>query len=140
MMINLVISQYTARGLNTVLRKQYGMYKHGRSRKVYIDRKNNVVYKLPITSSNHKHNIQEYHNFLAYQNKESSIPVASCELYYTSDHVPVIVMEYVTDIYRQDKTYANLPAWAKNGTLDSYQVGYNQRGDIVAYDHTIGAD
>lgn len=133
-MINLIISQYTARGLNTVLRKQFGMYKHGRSRKVYIDKKNNLVYKLPITSNNNRYNIEERMNYLAYLHDNTKIPVATCELFYTSDNVPVLIMEYVTDYIKVHKTYTDLPAWAR--FIDTYQVGYTSDGRLVAYDYT----
>lgn len=139
-MINLVISQYTARGLNTILRQQFGMYKHGRSRKVYIDRKSNVVYKLPITSNHNGYNIQEYNNFLAYKKGIKDIPVADCMLHYTSDNVPIVVMEYVTDYIKIHKTWKGIPLWARLGAVDTYQIGYTVDGRLVAYDHTHGID
>lgn len=44
----------------------------------------------------------------------------------------VLVMEFVTCYSDLDITYEQLPKWAKE--VDCSQVGYNSRGELVAYD------
>jgi hypothetical protein len=132
------ISSYTMRSLNSLLRKQCGNPKNGRSRKVYIDKTNRIVYKLPVISSANHFNAQEYKNYLAYYCGESIVKVAEWAIFYTSDGVAILVMELVRDYYNTYKTLKGLPEWALHGNVDDYQVGINDQNDIVAYDHTRG--
>jgi len=135
-MIN--IADYTMKELNSILSRSFGKFKNGRSRKVYIDKINRIVYKLPIISSAKHFNTQEYKNYLAYVNGTFDVHVAACELFYTKDNIPIIVMEFVADYYATCKTLKGLPEWAKNGRVDDHQIGFNDRGDIVCYDCTTG--
>lgn len=134
MLTQINITEYTARDLSKLLRMLYKSPKNGSSRKAYINKADRIVYKLPITSASNKQNEQEYANYIAYLNGESDVKIADCELYYTSDHVPVIVMLYV-DVIKRINTY-DLPEWARNGNIDTYQVGYDESGNIVSFDHT----
>lgn len=133
-MIN--ISDYTVRELTRLLRQQFGKYKNGRSRKAYLDTESGIVYKLPVMSGYNRFNEQELKNYHEYRAGTSSIPLAHCELFYTKDKVAVLVMDLVTLWNGQ---VSELPMWAKNGNVDSYQVGYDKTGTLVAFDHTTGA-
>ncbi len=53
--------------------------------------------------------------------------LAKCKLIYVGG-IPVLVMEFVKQI-----PYKEMPDWAD--FIDCGQVGYNRRGNIVAYDY-----
>ncbi len=132
---DLIVSS-KARNLSGALRKIYGSPKTGKSRKTFIDKTNRVVIKLPMLDGYNRFNEQEYRNYIAYRKGELNTPIADCDLIYTSDNVAVIIMAIVkplTAIY----TY-QLPDHFRGGTVDTYQIGYMDDGQLVSFDNTTG--
>lgn len=63
----------------------------------------------------------------AFENPDISYPLAECFLI---DDV-ILVMEFCS--YVHEDAYDLLPKWVRK--VDSCQVGYNARGDLVCYDY-----
>lgn len=128
-MIN--FSEYTYRELISHLLTILGKSKNGSTRRVWLDTENSVVIKLPIITEFSYLNEQEHENYFHYISGASNIPVAECNLEYTKDKIAVIVMELVREAIYE----INLPDWCKSSLVDSRQVGYNKRGELVCFDH-----
>lgn len=96
----------------------------GRHRSVY--RRGNYVIKIPMNSDGLGSNEREHRTY-----RSSSdgwlfgIRYARCRIHISG----LLIMEYVEPI-RYNKS---LPKWVN--VVDSQQVGYNRRGQLVCYDY-----
>ena len=105
--------------------KKYGPpFPTGRHRAVFSNGRN--VFKYPINDYGFHDNAWEYRK---YSNRtDKSFPMARCRIIDIKE-IPILVMEFVEQVpYGKD-----MPSWAD--FIDSQQVGWNKKGDIVAYDY-----
>lgn len=142
MNIRAIIETNTYSKAMSILKKNFKSFR-GSTRITFID--GDKVYKFPLIKEYSKINRQEYKNYLAYTRGESIIPVCDCEMIYTTDKTPIVIMERVQDFRNLNLTTRDLPEWVRtkneNGAhiVDSYQVGMCKDGVIRAYDHSYGA-
>lgn len=99
-------------------------------------RRNHYVFKIPINEAGVHSNLQERHRWQRYGTTKGYVPYASCRLVAGV----FLVMEYA--LYpgpnSDDAGYvatAQLPEWAMS--VDCYQLGYNRKGVLVAYDYGV---
>lgn len=108
----------------------YGTPVLGRTRAVFYDKETNQVIKIPIQFDGERANYLEALTSEKYERGIPDIlPVAKCEMV-ESQGVEILRMERVKVI--EDTNSEQLPSWV--GYVDGQQVGYDQRGRIVAYD------
>ena len=105
----------------------------GLGREVFDSRSKYNVWKLPYARSFHdgdEENFREYNSFISglYQ-YEGRNYLARCRLINTSDNRNVLVMEKVEYAEYQN----NMPFWVN--FVDCQQVGFNFKGQLVAYDY-----
>lgn len=104
--------------------KKYGTPFPGRHRVAFSNGR--CVFKFPINDYGYHDNAWEYHKFR--NRTEKSLPMARCRIIDIKE-IPVLVMEFVTQVpYGKD-----MPSWAD--FIDCQQVGWNKKGEIVAYDY-----
>lgn len=99
-----------------------------------------VIVKLPmhVESSGYYGilpNVQEYIKWLEFKFGYSEIPVAPCELVFTADNIPVIVMARVNTNYARNCPKGS-PSWTEE--LFDGQVGTLPNGMWVCYDAGSG--
>lgn len=143
MNIRAIIETNTYSKAMSILKKNFKSFR-GSTRITFID--GDKVYKFPFIREYSKINRQEYKNYIAYISGASIIPVCECEMIYTADKTPIIVMERVQDCTKELKMSTNsLPDWTRATDekgyryIDTYQVGMCKDGVIRAYDHSYGA-
>lgn len=108
----------------------YGTPVLGRTRAVFYDKETNQVIKIPIQFDGERANYLEAVTSEKYERGvPDMLPVAKCEMV-ESQGVEILRMERVEVI--EDTNSEQLPLWV--GYVDGQQVGYDQRGRIVAYD------
>lgn len=107
----------------------------GASRAVYELNKECVL-KVP-NRRDYMANILEYSIWLDFKFGYSKIPIAPCELVYTADNVPCIVMARVT-IKAEHCVNYTFPKWAQD--LADGQVGKLESGSLVCYDAGYGTE
>lgn len=109
--------------------KRYGQPMVGRTRAVF-DRGDGYVIKVPMNGEGYAANNTEV---IHASMDDPWIPVAECwheeDYSITPKGVPTLVMEKVEHC-RLD--YKELPDWVMS--VDGGQVGYNKKGELVAYD------
>jgi hypothetical protein len=109
------------------LADKYGNPSVGRTRAVFDMGDGNVI-KVPLNQEGAAASRNEYHS---YNMDDPFIPVAKCDFYEEYERVPLLIMEKVDtnvpDRYGKDK-----PDWVSY--VDGAQVGYNSKGELVAYD------
>lgn len=109
--------------------KKYGKPWVGRTRAVF-DRGDGYVIKVPINGEGYFSNSREVNG---YQMEDPYIPVAECwhqdDYSITPKGVPTLIMEKVEHCKLD---YRDMPDWV--GSVDCAQVGYNKKGELVAYD------
>lgn len=109
--------------------KKYGKPWVGRTRAVF-DRGDGYVIKVPMNGEGYAANNAEVINASM---EDPYIPVAECwhqeDYSITPKGVPTLIMEKVEHC-RAD--YRNMPDWVMS--VDGGQVGYNKKGELVAYD------
>jgi hypothetical protein len=112
-------------------RRKYGEPDVGRTRAVF-DRGDGYVVKVPINGEGFAANSREV---ITSEAEDPYTPVADCyhDTVYdvSSDGVSVLVMEKLT-FDGVPKSYKDLPDWV--GAVDCGQVGYNKKGELVAFD------
>lgn len=108
--------------LRTRLTDQYGPALCGRSRAVFIDLADDVVYKVPRNPDGVIDNSYEA------RHTDPGIPLAECEIVQIDD-LPVLKMEHVNPYHGP---MDELPEWTN--WVDGGQVGYTKDGRLVAYD------
>ena len=112
-------------------RRKYGEPEVGRTRAVF-DRGDGYVVKVPINGESFAANSREARTSEA---DNPYTPVAEC--YHDTvydvdpDGVSVLVMEKL-NFEGVPRSYRDLPDWV--GSVDCGQVGYNRKGELVAYD------
>lgn len=129
MSIRNIIESNTYRKSMSILKREYKSSR-GSTRITFLD--TDQVYKFPLIVEYSRINRQEYQNYLDYHNGLSDVPVADCEIIYTADKVPVIMMERVNTTVTMPRR--SMPAWANN--VDSCQIGLCKDGLLRAYDYT----
>jgi hypothetical protein len=112
-------------------RKKYGEPSVGRTRAVF-DRGDGYVVKVPINGEGFAANSREV---ITSEAEDPYTPVADCyhDTVYdvSSEGVSVLVMEKLT-FDGVPKSYKDLPDWVMS--VDGGQVGYNKKGELVAFD------
>jgi hypothetical protein len=112
-------------------RKKYGEPEVGRTRAVF-DRGDGYVVKVPINGEGFSANDREVRTSEA---EDPYTPVADCyhdTVYDASPKgVSILVMEKLT-FEGVPRSYKDLPDWV--GAVDCAQVGYNKKGELVAFD------
>lgn len=112
-------------------RKKYGEPEVGRTRAVF-DRGDGYVIKVPINGEGFIANDREVKTA---ETENPYTPVAHCyhdTLYdVSSEGVSVLVMEKLS-FEGVPRSYKDLPDWV--GAVDCAQVGYNKKGELVAFD------
>lgn len=112
-------------------RKKYGEPMVGRTRAVF-DRGDGYVVKVPINGEGFAANSREV---LTSEVEDPYTPVADCyhDTVYdaSSEGVSVLVMEKLS-FEGVPNSYSNLPDWVMS--VDGGQVGYNKKGELVAFD------
>ncbi len=102
-------------------------------REVFDSRSKRNVWKLPYSGSFHdgdEENFREYNSFISgFYQYEGRNYLAKCRLIHTSDNRNVLVMEKVEYAEYQ----SNMPFWVD--FIDCQQVGFNFKGQLVAYDY-----
>lgn len=106
---------------------QYGTPLVARTRVVFLDKDNNQVIKIPLTSEGEMSNYREAK--YSSSTEETYIKVASCSMVKDGE-VEVLHMEHV--VIEPNPYGENMPDWVKS--VDCGQVGYNSKGELVAYD------
>ena len=103
----------------------YGEPECGRTRAVF-DMGNGYVAKVPLDYDGMSASRNELSSFTT---EDAFIPVAEC---YFSDKFeePILIMEKVNT--KHGIKYSELPDWV--GYVDCGQVGYDRKGNLVAYD------
>lgn len=109
--------------------QKYGKPWVGRTRAVF-DRGDGYVIKVPMNGEGYASNGREVN---CYQMEDPYTPVAECwhqdDYSITPKGVPTLIMEKVEHC-RAD--YRDMPDWVMS--VDGGQVGYNKKGELVAYD------
>jgi hypothetical protein len=112
-------------------RKKYGEPEVGRTRAVF-DRGDGYVVKVPLNGEGFAANSREV---LTSEAGDPYTPVAECyhDVVYdvTSEGVSVLVMEKLS-FEGVPRGYNDLPDWVMS--VDGGQVGYNKKGELVAFD------
>lgn len=120
----------TLRQIN-LYRRKYGEPEVGRTRAVF-DRGDGYVIKVPINGEGFAANSREV---TTSEVEDPYTPVADCrhDTVYdaSSAGVSVLVMEKLS-FEGVPRGYNNLPDWVM--CVDGGQVGYNRKGELVAYD------
>lgn len=112
--LTLKYGQYFSSGLDRIVFKtKNGVCKLARNDKDYVNIKEESIYQM---TRNNKNN--------------DSPRVAKCRTIYIKGHV-LLMMEWVTPWYEVDENIS-LPDWC--GYVDGQQVGFNKKGELVAYD------
>ncbi len=119
----------------------YGEPLVGRTRMVFIDRHQNVVYKLPFNYDGIAANEQEA---AAFQRQEAGepgyIPIAPCQICFDDDialvaerssnsGIPILRTTYLRPV---NVPASDLPAWTQS--VDCAQVGLDENGELLAFD------
>lgn len=94
----------------------------GRNRMVFALKSKNFVIKIPLNIAGNSD------NFIEGKKQDFGYPVAKARSIILNDFCCVI-MEYVEHACRFDH---ELPDWT--GFVDCGQVGFNKKGELVAYD------
>ena len=114
-----------------LFRKKYGEPLVGRTRAVF-DRGDGYVVKVPINGEGFAANSREV---ITSEAEDPYTPVAECyhDTVYdaSSEGISVLVMEKLS-FEGVPRGYNNLPDWVMS--VDGGQVGYNKKGELVAYD------
>ena len=122
--------EYTERVILPILtefKKRYGEPECGRTRAVF-DRGDGYVIKVPI---DYEGMMASSNEFTVFSAEDTFIPVADC--YFDNEfEQPLLVMEKVDTRRTEKLSYSEMPNWV--GYVDSGQVGYNKKGELVAYD------
>lgn len=116
--------------------KGYILLGEGRNRQVW--RRGNYVIKFPLNTYGVDDNCHEASTYQESLRRPMYCKYARCRLVLPLG--TVLVMEYARYVGpKSDETgYITLPdcpEWAYS--IDCWQVGYNRRGEIVAYDYGI---
>lgn len=109
--------------------KKHGIPKRGAYRMVFDA--GDTVIKIPLNADGLTHNAEEAQHYAGKVNDyHKGVPMASCQLEYTEQGMPYLVMEKVdmVQVHRYDR-----PEWAK--LIDNFQFGRSRAtGEFVAYD------
>ena len=110
-------------------RRKYGTPWVGRTRAVF-DRGDGYVIKVPLNGEGFLSNSREVNS---YGMEDPYIPTAECweetDHSVNKDGLSVLIMEKVKVTFAN---YKDMPDWV--GSVDCGQVGYNRKGELVAYD------
>lgn len=121
---------------------EYGQPLVGRTRMVFVDRVQGVVYKLPLNYEGISANQLEAQSSLRQRESAESayVPIAPCELLLDKDidlvadrssdsGIPILKMEYLQSV---EIPISEMPTWVQS--VDCAQVGIDQHGDLLAFD------
>lgn len=106
--------------------ESYGNPWVGRTRAVF-DRGDGYVIKVPL---NQEGVMASTNEFSTAEMDDSLIPVADCKFDFSTG-MPLLVMEKV-DTNVSNRYGKDMPDWLSY--VDGAQVGYNSKGELVAYD------
>jgi hypothetical protein len=125
------ITQHVAKVIDNFETKGYKLVT-GRNRAILIDPNKRHVIKVPINGMGIRDNEYEYDMFKKYKSGREIIPVATCKIFYADKTVgiPLLMMDYVKVI--NGYTLKDAPNWVS--WIDCAQVGYDRKGNLVAYD------
>lgn len=109
----------------------------GRHRRSFLCPSNKYVLKVPKNANGELANEQEVRIYRKSLVKPCDIKFARCRQFFWKDFL-CNIMEYVQPLrnYEVDKLHhvGELPDWV--WAIDCEQVGYNARGEVVAYDYS----
>jgi hypothetical protein len=108
---------------------------YGRHRQVYLTASHKYVIKFPYNDDGEQANWEEAYEY-ANRIGRSYFPLAKCRAF-RYDGITCLIMEAV-----QEPSWGNddfepskdLPDWTRS--VDLRQVGWNRRGELVAYDYS----
>jgi hypothetical protein len=120
--------------LQEIKRRFFKKFGHGQAgnRRVVYKISDKFVVKVPLNQDGIDHNKEERKIYLS--STKDNCRYARCYLFHdkdTSNLVPLLIMDIVAPV--QDDERQRLPEWTLS--IDLQQVGYNKRGELVAFDY-----
>lgn len=120
---------FTWDDLRYALTLKYGQAFSGGWDRLVFKTKYGVV-KLAYPNHEGMNYREEFNYQITRQNKEF-IKIARCRIVFVKGF-PLLLMEWVKPYWEVGLSYKDLPEWC--GYIDGSQVGYNRKGELVAFD------